>query len=228
KKEGVREYMAVKNLKGVAASYGFDIFKAYTLEAPDLSFKSEKVNNVEKEVQRLQDSLAISRAELKKIKENVRTSFGDEQAEIFSAHVLVLSDPELIIPIEDKIKSEKVNAEAALDEVTKMFIDMFGKMDSAYMRERAADIKDVSKRVMAHLLNVSIPDPALISEEVVVVAGDLTPSDTAQLNKQFVKGFITNIGGKTSHSAIMARSLAIPAVVGTKTATKEITDADMI
>src|SRR5699024_1366152 len=126
--------MAVKNLKGVAASYGFAISKAYTLEAPDLSFKAKKVNNAEVEVQRLHDSLAISRAELNTIKENVRASFGDEQAEIFSAHVLVLSDPELITPIEDKIKSEKVNAEAALDEVTKMFIDMFGKMDNAYMR----------------------------------------------------------------------------------------------
>lgn len=218
----------MKNLQGIAASNGVAISKAYTLEAPDLSFETEKVKDVEQEIQRLKDALDISKSELEKIKEHARQSLGDEHAEIFSAHLLVLSDPELITATEDKIKTEKVNAEAALDEITQMFITTFEQMDNDYMRERAADIKDVNKRVMAHLLDVSFPDPALINEEVVVIAEDLTPSDTAQLNKQFVKGFTTNIGGRTSHSAIMARSLEIPAVVGTKTITKDIKDGDII
>ncbi|SEO49107.1 phosphotransferase system, enzyme I, PtsI [Amphibacillus marinus] len=215
-------------LKGIAASNGVAIAKAYTLEAPELSFETKKVDDVESEVTRLQDALGISKQELEKIKENARQSLGDEHAEIFSAHLLILNDPEMIAPMQDKIKNESVNAEAALDEVANMFISMFENMDNEYMRERAADIRDVTKRVMAHLLNVTFPDPALIDEEVIIIAEDLTPSDTAQLNKQFVKGFTTNIGGRTSHSAIMARSLEIPAVVGTKTVTTDVKDGDII
>lgn len=215
-------------LKGIAASNGVAIAKAYTLETPDLSFETKKVDDVSTEVSRLHDALTVSKNELEKIKENARLSLGDEHAEIFSAHLLVLSDPELITPMEDKIKNDNVNAEKALDDVATMFIDMFKGMDNEYMRERAADIQDVTKRVMAHLLNVTFPDPALIDEEVVIIAEDLTPSDTAQLNKQFVKGFTTNIGGRTSHSAIMARSLEIPAVVGTKTVTEDVSEGDIV
>jgi len=109
-----------------------------------------------------------------------------------------------------------------------MFISMFESMDNEYMKERAADIRDVTKRVLAHLLGIQIPNPSMIAEEVVIVAEDLTPSDTAQLNRQFVKGFTTNIGGRTSHSAIMARSMEIPAVVGTKVATEEINNGDLV
>lgn len=218
----------MKNLTGIAASNGVAIAKAYTLETPDLSYETKKVDDVDTEVKRLHDALAVSKTELEKIKENARVSLGDEHAEIFSAHLLVLSDPEMITPMEDKIKNENVNAEKALDDVATMFIDMFKAMDNEYMRERAADIQDVTKRVMAHLLKVTFPDPALIDEEVVIVAEDLTPSDTAQLNKQFVKGFTTNIGGRTSHSAIMARSLEIPAVVGTKTVTTDVTEGDIV
>ncbi|BAM47961.1 phosphoenolpyruvate--protein phosphotransferase [Amphibacillus xylanus] len=218
----------MKNLQGIAASNGIAIAKAYTLEIPDLSFESVKVDNVEQEIERLHEALNVSKQELEIIKEHARASVGDEHAEVFSAHLLVLSDPELITPMEDKIKSEQVNAEVALDEVAQMFINIFKNMDNEYMRERAADIKDVTERVMAHLLGVSFPNPALINEEVIVIAEDLTPSDTAQLNKQFVKGFTTNIGGRTSHSAIMARSLEIPAVVGTRSVTTDAKDGDLI
>lgn len=140
----------------------------------------------------------------------------------------MLNDPELTGPIEESIKNSKTNAETALQETTDMFIGMFESMDNEYMRERAADIKDVRKRVLSHLLGVTIPNPALIDEEVVVVAADLTPSDTAQLNRNFVKGFVTDIGGRTSHSAIMARSLEIPAVVGTKEVTASVAKNDIV
>ena len=109
-----------------------------------------------------------------------------------------------------------------------MFITMFEQMDNEYMRERAADIRDVTKRVLSHLLGVKIVNPSMIAEEAIIVAEDLTPSDTAQLNRKYVKAFTTNIGGRTSHSAIMARSMEIPAVVGTKTATEEIQNGDVI
>ncbi|MDX8044682.1 phosphoenolpyruvate--protein phosphotransferase [Gracilibacillus sp. S3-1-1] len=218
----------MSQLTGIAASNGVAIAKAYKLAIPDLSFKKSEVEDTKHEVERLMNALDVSKSELEKIKEHARASLGDEHAEIFSAHLLVLGDPELINPIKDKIESEKVNAEFALDETAQMFIQMFESMDNEYMRERAADIKDVTKRVMAHLLQVSFPNPALINEEVIVIAEDLTPSDTAQLNKQFVQGFTTNIGGRTSHSAIMARSLEIPAVVGTKEVTTQVNEGDMV
>lgn len=110
-----------------------------------------------------------------------------------------------------------------------MFIGIFeGMTDNAYMQERAADIKDVTKRVLAHLLGVKLPSPALIDEEVIIVAEDLTPSDTAQLDKKFVKAFVTNIGGRTSHSAIMARTLEIPAVLGTNNITELVSEGQLL
>ncbi|APC49081.1 phosphoenolpyruvate--protein phosphotransferase [Virgibacillus halodenitrificans] len=216
------------NIQGIAASSGIAIAKAYHLEIPELTFEKVTIDNPNEEIERLDKALEISKQELEKIKEHARKEIGEEHAEIFSAHLLVLGDPELINPIKDKITSDNVMAETALEETANMFIDMFKNMDNEYMRERAADIQDVTKRVMAHLLGVTFPNPALIDEEVIIIANDLTPSDTAQLNRQFVKGFATDIGGRTSHSAIMARSLEIPAIVGTKAITTSVKKGDMV
>lgn len=215
-------------LKGIAASNGIAIAKAYRLVEPDLSFEKKAVDNPAQEVERFRAAMEKSKSELDSIRENAKKNLGADKAAIFEAHLLVLSDPELIAPIEDKINNEKVNAEVALKETTDMFVTMFEQMDNEYMKERAADIRDVTKRVLSHLLGVELVNPSMIAEEVIIVAEDLTPSDTAQLNRQFVKGFTTNIGGRTSHSAIMARSMEIPAVVGTKTATNEIKNGDLI
>jgi len=216
------------HINGIAASSGIAIAKAYQLATPDLSFEKKTINNPSEEIERLNQALETSKSELERIKEHTKNSLGNEHAEIFSAHLLILNDPEMINPMKDKIKENNVMAETALEEVTTMFIEMFQNMDNEYMRERAADIKDVTKRVMAHLLGVTFPNPALINEEVIVIAQDLTPSDTAQLNRQYVKGFATDIGGRTSHSAIMARSLEIPAVVGTKNVTTSVNQSDMV
>jgi phosphotransferase system enzyme I (PtsI) len=215
-------------IKGIAASSGIAIGKAYRLVEPDLSFQKTTVDDSEKEISRFRDSLKLAKSQLEAIRDHAREALGPDKAEIFEAHLLILNDPEIVTPIEEKIKNEKMNAEAALQETTDMFIGIFENMDNEYMRERAADIRDVRKRVLAGLLNVTIPNPSMISEEVIIVAEDLTPSDTAQLNRKFVKGFTTDIGGRTSHSAIMARSLEIPAVVGTKTATKDIQNGDFL
>ncbi|MBF2389015.1 phosphoenolpyruvate--protein phosphotransferase [Listeria welshimeri] len=217
-----------KELKGIAASDGIAIAKAYLLVEPNLSYEKTEVTDVESEVKRFESALEVSRTELSTIREKAAKDLGEDKAQIFDAHLLVLNDPELTGPIEESIKNAKTNAETALQETTDMFIGMFESMDNEYMRERAADIKDVRKRVLSHLLGVTIPNPALIDEEVVVVAADLTPSDTAQLNRKFVKGFVTDIGGRTSHSAIMARSLEIPAVVGTKEVTASVAKNDMV
>ncbi|MCT6891498.1 MAG: phosphoenolpyruvate--protein phosphotransferase, partial [Lactobacillus sp.] len=137
--------------------------------------------------------------------------------------------PEFTGAIENEIKEQKINSEAALDETAQKFITIFeGMTDNEYMQQRAADVRDVSKRIMAHLLGKELPNPASIDHEVIVVAHDLTPSDTAQLNKKFVKGFVTDIGGRTAHSAIMARSLELPAVVGTDSITKDVQNGDTL
>ena len=216
-------------LQGIAASDGIAIAKVYTLTEPDLTVTKVTVEDSEKEVSRLDDALAASIKDVELIKETALKNLGEEEAQVFDAHLMVLSDPELIGQVKDSITSNKVNAESALKEVTDMFISIFAGMeDNPYMQERAADIRDVSKRILAHLLGVKIPSPATIKDEVIIVAADLTPSDTAQLNRQYVKAFVTDIGGRTSHSAIMARSLEIPAIVGTKEVTSKTKDGDII
>ncbi|MBE5662205.1 phosphoenolpyruvate--protein phosphotransferase [Staphylococcus sp. SS21] len=218
-----------KLIKGIAASDGVAIAKAYLLVEPDLTFdKNEKVTDVEGEVAKFNSAIEASKVELTKIRNNAEVQLGADKAAIFDAHLLVLDDPELIQPIQDKIKNENANAATALTDVTTQFVTIFESMDNEYMKERAADIRDVSKRVLSHILGVELPNPSMIDESVVIVGNDLTPSDTAQLNKQFVQGFATNIGGRTSHSAIMSRSLEIPAIVGTKSITQEVKQGDMI
>ena len=217
-----------KVLQGIAASSGIAIAKAYRLVEPDLSYEKKEISDVEQEIRRLQEALSVTKSELEAIRDKTKVELGEDKAAIFEAHLLIVNDPEMISPIEDKIKSEKVNAEHALKEVTDMFIMMFEQMDNEYMKERAADIRDVRKRILSHLFGVTVVNPSMISEEVIIVAEDLTPSDTAQLNRQYVKGFTTDIGGRTSHSAIMARSMEIPAVVGTKTATKIFKNGDLL
>ncbi|ANQ82205.1 phosphoenolpyruvate--protein phosphotransferase [Staphylococcus pseudintermedius] len=214
--------------KGIAASDGVAIAKAYLLVEPDLSFNNEKTDQPEAEVQKFNEALNNSKIELTKIRNHAEEQLGADKAAIFDAHLLVLDDPELIQPIEEKIKNESASAPQALTEVTQNFITIFESMDNEYMKERAADIRDVAKRVLAHILGVELPNPSIIDESVIIVAHDLTPSDTAQLNKQYVQGFVTNIGGRTSHSAIMSRSLEIPAVVGTKSISESVQQGDMV
>jgi len=216
-------------ISGIAASNGIAIAKVYMLVDPDLSFKEVTITDTNREVERLHDSFNDSKKDLEIIKQHAIKSLGEEEAEVFEAHITILADPELIGAIETKINDEKVNAESAVKTVTDMYIGMFEAMtDNTYMQERAGDIRDVTKRVMSHLLGVTLPSPSLIDSTSIVVSHDLTPSDTAQLDRQFVKAFITDIGGRTSHSAIMSRTLEIPAIVGTGDATTLIKDGDMV
>ena len=218
-----------KMLKGIAASDGVAVAKAYLLVQPDLSFETVTVEDISAEEARLDAALAASQDELSVIREKAVESLGEEAAAVFDAHLMVLADPEMTGQIKETIRAKQVNAEAALTEVTNMFIAIFESMDdNPYMQERAADIRDVTKRVLAHLLGKKLPNPATIDEESIIVAHDLTPSDTAQLNKKFVKAFVTDIGGRTSHSAIMARTLEIPAVLGTNNITELVKDGDIL
>ena len=216
------------HIQGIAASNGIAIAKAFRLENPDFTIEKKSVADAAAEVARLEAALETSKGELSAIKDRALTELGADKAAIFEAHLLVLNDPELVNPVKDRINSEALNAEFAMNEVANMFIGLFEGMDNEYMKERAADIRDVTKRVLAHLLGINFSNPSTISEEVIIIAEDLTPSDTAQLNRTYAKGFTTDIGGRTSHSAIMARSMEIPAVVGTKVVMEQIKNGDLV
>ncbi|AQL55930.1 phosphoenolpyruvate--protein phosphotransferase [Abyssicoccus albus] len=217
-----------KIIQGIQASDGISIAPCYLFVEPNLNIDKKTIDNPQQEITRFDNAMHESKVQLTKIRNTAEEALGAEHAAIFDAHLLVLDDPELINPIKEAIEQKSVNAESALEDKANEFIQIFESMDNEYMKERAADIRDVSKRIKANLLGVELPSPATIDHEVIVVAHDLTPSDTAQLNKQFVKGFVTNIGGRTSHSAIMARSLEIPAVVGTKSIIDEVNNGDIL
>lgn len=209
-----------EHIKGIAASDGVAVAKSYLLVQPELYFNKKSVDDFESEKSRLDDALNQSKDELERIKDHAEKTIGTEEAQVFEAHIMILDDPDFIGSVKQEIEDKKENAEAALSDIANNFIATFEAMeDNDYMKERAADIRDVTKRVMSHLLGVTLPDPSLINEEVVIIAKDLAPSDTAQLNRKYVKAFVTDVGGRTAHSAIMARSLEIPAVVGTDKAT---------
>lgn len=214
-------------LKGIAASAGIVIAKAYKLEQPKIEIlKIDAEPAVE--IEKLKLAVEKTLVDIEMIKQKAVGKLHEEELAIFDAHLMVANDPDMFMQVETMINAEKVNAEYALNEVASFFIGMFESMDDAYMRERAADIKDVTTRMKAHLLGLVIPDLSTISESVIIVAHDLTPSDTAQLDKNFTKGFATEIGGRTSHSAIMARSLEIPAVVGVSTILETVQHGDLL
>lgn len=215
-------------MKGIGASPGIAIGKALVIKHQEMVIDKKTGVDVEAEVKRLDDAIAVSKVELTKIKEKAAKELGEEEAEIFGAHLMVLEDPELVGGAKEQIKSETVNAEFALNEVKEMFVGMFESMDNEYMRERAADIKDVANRVLRHLLGIKVVDLSALDEEVVLVAHDLTPSDTATMDKKKVLGFLTNIGGSTSHTAIMARTLEIAAIVGLSDVTETVKDGEMV
>ncbi|WP_367377056.1 phosphoenolpyruvate--protein phosphotransferase [Levilactobacillus cerevisiae] len=218
-----------KRISGIAASDGIGIAKAYRLVNPDLSFDKKSITDVNAEIQRLGQAMSDSKADLQVIRDKAAETLGESEAEVFDAHMAILADPEMISQIDELIKSQKINAEEALTEITDQFITIFeGMTDNKYMQERAADVKDVTKRVLSHLLGKLLPNPALINEPVIVIAHDLTPSDTAQMDTNYVQGFLTDLGGRTSHSAIMSRTLEIPAVVGSEQATQAVKNGDSV
>ena len=216
-------------IKGIAASDGIGIAKAYLLIDPDLSFEKKTIDDPAAEYERVEKAFSASIADLATIKQNAKSRLSDEELEVFDAHIAILSDPEMKSQIKDEIESQHVSAEEAMTDVTTNFANVLAAMiDNKYMQERAADVKDVAKRALSHLLGKQLPDIASISEPVVIIAKEITPSDTSQMDAKFVKGLATDLGGRTSHAAIMARTLRIPAVVGVETVTSTIKSGDMV
>ena len=213
-------------LKGIAASAGVNVAKAYKLEQPEVVIE-KKEGDPAVELKKFDDALAKTVKDIQGVKERAAKRLSEEELAVFDAHLMMAEDPEFASQIKAMIENDKVNAEYAADTVASQMVAMFEAMDNDYFRERAADIKDVTFRLKCNLLGLQIPDLTAIDEPSIIVAHDLTPSDTAQLN-EFVKGFATAIGGKTSHSAIMANSLEIPAVVGTKGILENVKTGDVI
>ena len=199
-------------LKGIATSSGIAIGKVYKLEQPIVTIDTEQ-GDKEVELKRFEDALEKTLSDIEQIKQRASATLADEELAIFDAHLMMAQDPEYKDQIVGMI-NDGLKADHATKTVSDNMIQMFECMDDAYFKERSADIKDVSFRLLCNILGLTIPDLTTIDEEVVIVAEEMTPSDTAQLNKKYALGFVTEIGGKTSHAAIMAVSLGIPAVVG--------------
>ncbi|MCK5807031.1 MAG: phosphoenolpyruvate--protein phosphotransferase [Mycoplasmataceae bacterium] len=215
-------------LKGIGASSGVSYAKVFELVETKVEIKKTTITDVEAEKKKVADSVKDAISQIEVVKAKALENLGPEEAAVFDAHIQVASDPAMTGEIDALIESDKVNAVYATSEVTSKYVNMFESMEDAYMKERAADIKDVAKRIIHSLAGVKATDVSSINEEVIVVAVDLTPSDTAQLNKKFVKGFITDIGGRTSHAAIMARTLEIPAVLGLNNITSKVKTGDVV
>lgn len=215
-------------MKGIGASPGIAIAKAFVLKHQEVVINTSLVEDSQQELKRLKDAVDNSRTQLQSIYKKAVVELGEEEAMIFSAHMMILDDPEFVGQIEETVKSQKISADNGIKQITDQFVMIFDSMDDEYMKERAADIKDVGGRILRNALGIKEQDLSLISEDSIVIAVDLTPSDTAQMNKDKVLGFATDIGGRTSHTAIMARSLEIPAVLGLSTITAQVKDEDLI
>ena len=216
------------NKKGIAASRGYAIGKVFLKENEEIIITDSTVEDVESEKKLLEDSLAASKSQLEKVKEKAMKEMGQEKAAVFEAHITLLDDPEFTGAMALEIENNKVNALKAVENVTNTFVAIFDSMEDAYMKERAADIKDVSKRIILNLAGKGGDEMEISDSNTVVVAHDLTPSDTAGLDRSKVIGFITDIGGRTSHAAIMARTLEIPAVLGLSDITSSVKNGDTV
>lgn len=217
-------------LKGIPASPGITVGKAHLLDSEDLTISKRQIaeKDLPDEINRFQDALIKTRNEILKIKEKISRDMGVEHGEIFSAHLLVLEDTMLIEEVISKMKREKIGVEYAFLEVLRKYIKTFSKMDDEYLKERISDINDVGKRILRNLLGAKQISLTDLKEKVIIIAYDLSPSDTAVMHKKNVIGFATDIGGRTSHTAIMAKSLEIPAVVGLEKITKIVQNGDTI
>lgn len=220
----------MKVIKGIAASPGIVIGKAYVLDSEEMVIPQRllSASSIPREITRFQDALTRTRAEIQKIRDRISKEISKEHGDIFNAHLMVLEDRAIIEEVMERIKKEKLNAEYVFSQVLKKYTQSFLKIDDEYLRERVSDINDVGRRVVRHLLGGRRLSLSEIKEKVIVIAYDLAPSDTAVMHRKNVIGFATDIGGRTSHTAIMAKSLEIPAVVGLENATRQVRMGDTV
>ena len=217
-------------LKGIAAASGISIAPAYRIGKEEFIVSREAIRaeDIPLQIQQFEEALIKTRREIIELQKRIGQEMGQEEAQIFDAHLLVLEDRMLIEEVISRLKKEQSNVAFIFQEVLKKYVDVFSKIEDEYLKERISDINDVGKRILRNLLGKSRISLSDLKDRVIVVAHDLSPSDTAAMHKQNVCGFITDIGGKTSHTAIMAKSLEIPAVVGLEEATLKIKTEDIL
>jgi len=217
-------------LTGIAASSGITVAPAYRIGKEEFIIPKEGIRpeDVPIQIQLFEEALIQTRREIIELQKRIAGDMGQEQAEIFDAHLLVLEDRMLIEEVISRLKIELLSVTYIFSEVLKKYIDVFSKIEDEYLKERMSDVNDVGRRVLRHLLGKERKGLSDLKEKVVVVAHDLSPSDTAAMHKQNVAGFVTDIGGKTSHTAIMAKSLEIPAVVGVEEVISKVKSGDLL
>jgi phosphotransferase system enzyme I (PtsI) len=217
-------------LKGIAAASGISIAPAYKVGKEDFLVPKEEIRreDIPLQIQQFEEALIKTRREIIELQKRIGHEMGQEEAQIFDAHLLVLEDRMLIEEVISRLKKEQLNVAFIFHEVLKKYVEVFSKIEDEYLKERISDINDVGKRILRNLLGKTRSGLSELKERVIVIAHDLSPSDTAAMHKQSVCGFVTDIGGKTSHTAIMAKSLEIPAVVGLEEATYKIKAGDML
>lgn len=217
-------------IKGIAASPGIAIGKAYVLRQEDTPVPKREIreSDVPSEIVRFEEALIKTRSDILETQKKISTEIGESYGEIFTAHRMVLEDRAMIEEVISKLKKEQLCVEYIFSEVLKKYTEVFSRIDDEYLKERVSDIHDVGRRLLRNLLGKEREILSELKEEVIVVAHDLSPSDTAMMHKERVIAFVTDIGGRTSHTAIMARSLEIPAVVGLEVVTRTVKNGDLL
>ena len=217
-------------ISGILASPGIAFAKALLLKEEEIVINNHPVSadNVDTEVARFFDARQKSSEQLTAIKEMAGRTFGEEKEAIFEGHLMLLEDEELESDIIGLIRDEHFSTERAIHHAIEQYACMMAELDDPYLRERATDFRDIGTRLVKNALGMEVVNLGTIAEEVILIAHDLTPSETAQINLQYVKGFITDIGGRTSHTSIMARSLELPAIVGTNDITSQAKNGDLV
>ena len=217
-------------ISGILASPGIAFGKALLLIEDEIVINRKKISDdqVDQEVKRFLDGRAQAAQQLEAIRVKAGETFGEEKAAIFEGHIMLLEDEELEQEIIDLIKKDHASADAAAYSMIDGQAKALEELDDEYLKERAADVRDIGKRLLQNILGLHIVDLSAIQDESILVAKDLTPSETAQLNLKKVLGFITDLGGRTSHTSIMARSLELPAIVGTGNVTATVKNGDFL
>ncbi len=219
-----------KSVEGTIASPGISIGKAYIYKGDNIIIPKYTIpkDRIDGEIERFDESLAKTKEDIKAIQIQIASSLSDDTADIFKSHLMVLEDPIFDQKVRDTIARENRNAEWVLNDISLELIQSLSSIEDEYLRERIVDISDISKRMINNLQKSDMISLADLEEEVIVIASDLTPSDTAIMNRKYVLAFVTDRGGRTSHTAIMARAMEIPALVGTISSTSMIQDGDMV
>jgi len=217
-------------ISGILASPGIAFGKALVLKEEKIVLDTQKITDdqIDAEIARFYEGRALAVEQLNSIRERALVSLGEEKAAIFEGHLMILEDEELEEEILDYLRSNKVNAAVAASKIIDQQVTMLSEIDDEYLKERAGDIRDIGNRLIKNILGMNIVDLGDIQEESILVAYDLTPSETAQLNLEKVLGVVTDIGGRTSHTSIMARSLELPAIVGTNNVTELVNTGDYL